>query len=68
MYICTTTRLNVSPSQLEEILNKIVRILTDFLGTLDEETLRKNFFLAYELVDEMVHHGYPQMMSTGDVN
>jgi AP-3 complex subunit mu len=32
-------------------------MITDFLGGLDEELLRNNFVLIYELIDEMVDFG-----------
>ena len=32
-------------------------MITDFLGGLDEEMLRNNFVLIYELIDEMVDFG-----------
>lgn len=32
-------------------------MITDFLGGLDEELMRNNFVLVYELIDEMVDFG-----------
>jgi len=32
----------------------------DFCGALEEENLRTNFVLIYELIDEMLDFGYPQ--------
>ena len=36
----------------------------DYCGTLSEESIRKNFVLLYELLDEMLDFGYPQTTST----
>ena len=36
----------------------------DYCGTLTEESIRKNFVLLYELLDEMVDYGYPQITNT----
>lgn len=36
----------------------------DYCGTLTEESIRKNFVLLYELLDEMLDFGYPQTTST----
>ena len=49
-----TSRVNVSPSLILELLQRIVRVAKDYLGVLNEESLRKNFVLVYELLDEMI--------------
>lgn len=36
----------------------------DYCGTLSEEAIRKNFILLYELLDEMLDYGYPQITRT----
>lgn len=36
----------------------------DYCGTLSEEAIRKNFILLYELLDEMMDYGYPQVTQT----
>jgi len=37
-----------------ELLHAIVGRINDFCGSLDEDTLRTNFVLIYELIDEMI--------------
>ncbi|GAA0162420.1 membrane traffic protein [Lithospermum erythrorhizon] len=59
-----TTRANVSPSFVLELLQRIARVIKDYLGFLNEEALRKNFVLVYELLDEVVDFGYVQTTST----
>ncbi|KAF3786882.1 AP-4 complex subunit mu [Nymphaea thermarum] len=59
-----TTRVNVSPSLVLELLQRIARVIKDYLGVLSEESLRKNFVLVYELLDEVIDFGYPQTTST----
>ncbi|KAK8969397.1 hypothetical protein KSP40_PGU012872 [Platanthera guangdongensis] len=59
-----TTRLNVSPSLFLELLQRIARVIKDYLGVLNEDSLRKNFVLVYELLDEVIDFGYPQNTST----
>lgn len=49
-----TTRVNVSPSLVLEFLQRNARVIKDYLGVLNEESLRKNFVLVYELLDEMI--------------
>mmetsp|Transcript_24774 Transcript_24774/g.68531 ORF Transcript_24774/g.68531 Transcript_24774/m.68531 type:complete len:486 (-) Transcript_24774:118-1575(-) len=55
---------NVSPNTVVELLSTIARIFKDYCGTLSEEALRKNFILCYELLDEMIDYGYPQVTRT----
>ncbi|KAB1221908.1 AP-4 complex subunit mu [Morella rubra] len=59
-----TTRVNVSPSLVLELLQRIARVVKDYLGILNEESLRKNFVLVYELLDEVIDFGYVQTTST----
>lgn len=49
-----TTRANVSPSLIMELLQRISRVTKDYLGILSEESLRRNFVLVYELLDEVI--------------
>jgi Adaptor complexes medium subunit family. len=39
-------------------------VFKDYCGTLSEEAIRKNFILLYELLDEMIDYGYPQLTKT----
>ncbi|MCO5575872.1 hypothetical protein L7F22_029677 [Adiantum nelumboides] len=59
-----TSRVNVSPSLVLELLQRIIRVAKDYLGVLNEESIRKNFVLVYELLDETIDFGYPQTTST----
>eukprot|EP01006_Ploeotia_vitrea_P066629 TRINITY_DN95382_c0_g1_i1.p1 TRINITY_DN95382_c0_g1~~TRINITY_DN95382_c0_g1_i1.p1 ORF type:complete len:457 (-),score=22.93 TRINITY_DN95382_c0_g1_i1:47-1417(-) len=59
-----TSRYNSSPSLLMEILQRITKLLKDYLAVLNEDSLRKNFSLVYELLDEVIDFGYIQETST----
>ncbi|EPS62106.1 hypothetical protein M569_12689, partial [Genlisea aurea] len=59
-----TTRVNLSPSLALELLQRIARVIKDYLGVLNEESLRKNFVLVYELLDEVIDFGFVQTTST----
>ncbi|XP_031394499.1 AP-4 complex subunit mu [Punica granatum] len=59
-----TTRVNISPSLVLELLQRIARVIKDYLGVLSEDSLRKNFVLVYELLDEVIDFGYVQSTST----
>lgn len=49
-----TTRTNTSPSLVLELLQRVARVIKDYLGVLNEDSLRKNFVLVYELLDEVI--------------
>ncbi|KDP41471.1 hypothetical protein JCGZ_15878 [Jatropha curcas] len=59
-----TTRVNVSPSLVLELLQRVARVIKDYLGILNEDSLRRNFVLVYELLDEVIDFGYVQTTST----
>ena len=62
--IVCTTMFNVSPSELLELLVRIANVVKDYCGVFNEEAIRKNFILVYELLDEMLDYGYPQCTTT----
>ncbi|KAF8086206.1 hypothetical protein N665_0632s0026 [Sinapis alba] len=64
LYFVATTRVNVSPSLVLELLQRIARVIKDYLGVLNEDSFRKNFVLVYELLDEVIDFGYAQTTST----
>ncbi len=54
IYFVVTTKFNVSPSFTLELLERLARVFKDYCGVLSEESIRKNFILLYELLDEMI--------------
>lgn len=64
LLVACTTRFNVSASETLELINRIAKVFKDYCGVLTEESIRKNFILLYELLDEMMDFGYPQSTST----
>ena len=58
MFFVVVSKLDqMKPAFALEFLARTVRMITDFCGGLDEELLRNNFVLIYELIDEMVDFG-----------
>jgi len=45
-------------------LHKLVEILIEYFQSLEDESIRDNFVLIYELLDEIMDHGYPQTTET----
>jgi len=65
--IIATSGSNISASMVFEMIDKLVAILKDLVGVLDEKNIRKNFTLVYEVVDEMIDFGNPQVIDTSSV-
>mmetsp|Transcript_1101 Transcript_1101/g.981 ORF Transcript_1101/g.981 Transcript_1101/m.981 type:complete len:248 (+) Transcript_1101:13-756(+) len=64
MFFVFTCKELISPSFVFDALYRTMKVFRDYLGVLNEEGIRKNFILIYEIVDEMFDYGYPQIMST----
>lgn len=64
LYFILTTVDNVSPLLYYETLTRTMNIIKDFIGELSEEAIRKNFTLIYEILDEEIDYGIPQLTSS----
>jgi len=64
LYFVCTTKFNISPAFAVEVLTRISDLCKDYCGVLNEESIKKNFPLIYELLDEMLDFGYVQVTST----
>lgn len=64
LYFVCTTRFNGSSALILELLHRLCKIFKDYCGILTEESIRKNFILIYELLDECMDFGYAQGTST----
>jgi len=61
MYFVALTRSNVNPALVFEYLFQKIKILKAYLGEeFDENSMRNNMTLIYELMDETMDFGYPQ--------
>ena len=60
IYFVFTSMASLSLCWAVELLNSLVKSFKDFCGVLSEESLRRNFILIYELIDEIIDSGYPQ--------
>ena len=67
LFFVFTTRDNVSPSLGLELLTRLTKLFKDYLGVLSEESIRTNFILVYELLDEIIDFGYPQVTNTESI-
>ena len=67
LYIVISTLDNAPPNYYLEVLDRVMKVIKDHIGELTEESIRKNFVLIYEIIDEMIDFGYPQLIDTEQV-
>ena len=58
-FVVSSLNRNLSPSLALELLESIINRIHDFCGGIEEELLRTNFVLIYELMDEIIDFGFP---------
>ena len=60
IYLVAVGKRNVNLAMTVSFLYKLRDILVDYFNILEEETVKDNFVLIYELLDEIMDHGLPQ--------
>mmetsp|Transcript_19379 Transcript_19379/g.49676 ORF Transcript_19379/g.49676 Transcript_19379/m.49676 type:complete len:425 (-) Transcript_19379:582-1856(-) len=60
LYLLSVTRKNSNVTMLLSFLHKFVKVLEEYFGAVEEESIRDNFVIIYELLDEVMDFGYPQ--------
>lgn len=61
--ICSVLALskrNTNAAEVILFLHRLVQVLVEYFKELEEESIRDNFVIIYELLDEMMDFGYPQ--------
>ena len=64
IYFVATSKYNVQPSGVLDIIYRMMKVFRDYCGVLNEESIRKNFVLIYEIIDEVIDYGHPQLVTT----
>lgn len=54
------SRRNSNAAEILLFLHKLASVLEEYFKELEEESIRDNFVIIYELLDEMMDFGYPQ--------
>ena len=60
IYLVAVGKRNINVALTFSFLYKLRNILVDYFNILEEETVKDNFVLIYELLDEIMDHGLPQ--------
>lgn len=58
------TKHNSNIALLLMYLYRLAKVFKDYFGELEEESIRDNFVIIYELMDETMDFGYPQAMDS----
>ncbi|KAH9500669.1 AP-1 complex subunit mu-1 [Bulinus truncatus] len=60
LYLVATSKKNANVTLVFTFLHKLVQIFVEYFKELEEESIRDNFVIIYELLDEVMDFGYPQ--------
>ncbi|XP_049514198.1 AP-1 complex subunit mu-1-like [Dermacentor silvarum] len=60
LYLVATSKKNANVALIFAFLHKIVTVFSEYFKELEEESIRDNFVIIYELLDELMDFGYPQ--------
>lgn len=60
LYLLAVARCNANAVAMLTFLHRLVGMFTHYFRELEEESLRDNFVICYELLDEVMDFGYPQ--------
>ena len=63
--LLATTKCNINAGLMFEFLYAFIKICKNYFGEFSEEKIRNNFVLIYELLDECMDYGYPQLTDSG---
>ncbi|KAJ9643107.1 clathrin associated protein complex medium subunit [Coniosporium tulheliwenetii] len=64
IYVVAVTKGNANAALVFEFLGRLVQLGRSYFGKFDEEAVKNNFVLVYELLDEILDFGYPQNTET----
>ena len=59
IYIVSVSKGNPNVTLIFSFLYRMQDVLTSYFKELEDESLRDNFVITYELLDEMMDNGYP---------
>lgn len=64
VYLVATVNNNANISLVFVFLHKFANIVSDYFVSIEEESVKDNFIVIYELMDEVIDFGYPQTMDS----
>jgi len=64
LFLVAVTKRNSNATLMVTFLYKLAQVFMDYFGVLEEESIRDNFVIIYELLDETMDHGLPQALDS----
>eukprot|EP00053_Salpingoeca_punica_P017750 m.171605 g.171605 ORF g.171605 m.171605 type:complete len:424 (+) comp17279_c0_seq1:100-1371(+) len=64
LYVVAVCRRNANIVLAFVFLHKMLQVFREYFKELEEESIRDNFVISYELLDELMDFGYPQSTDT----
>uniref|UniRef100_A0A914M285 MHD domain-containing protein n=1 Tax=Meloidogyne incognita TaxID=6306 RepID=A0A914M285_MELIC len=61
VYVVAVSDHNVNVALMQTFLYKLVGVFSEYFKDVEEESVKDNFVIIYELLDEMMDFGYPQV-------
>jgi AP-1 complex subunit mu len=58
--VLALSKRNSNAAEIIFFLHRLCAVLSEYFKELEEESIRDNFVIIYELLDEMMDFGYPQ--------
>lgn len=58
--VLALSKRNTNAAEVIIFLHRLSSVLVEYFKELEEESIRDNFVIIYELMDEMMDFGYPQ--------
>ena len=58
--VLALSKRNSNAAEIILFLHRLTQVLIEYFKELEEESIRDNFVIIYELMDEMMDFGYPQ--------
>ncbi|XP_003385149.1 PREDICTED: AP-1 complex subunit mu-1-like [Amphimedon queenslandica] len=60
IYLVATAIKNANVAVIFSFLHRIIEVFQEYFKEMEEESIRDNFVIIYELMDELMDYGYPQ--------
>lgn len=60
LYLLALSKGNSNAAEIILFLQRLCSVLIEYFKELEEESIRDNFVIIYELLDEVMDFGYPQ--------
>lgn len=64
LYVVSSTKKNANIALVFVAMHKLVQVFVEYFKGLEEESIRDNFVIIYELLDEVMDFGYPQTIDS----